>query len=373
MPLDISLEERAPDDVIQFEHGLVKNQESLASIINANPSILLVLNKFRQIVYANEALLEFLDLKNFDDVFGMRPGEALKCEHSTERPEGCGTTEFCKTCGALNAILTSQNDLTDIQECRIIQKETGEALDLRVWTTPLSVDEEQFTIFALQDISNEKRRAMLERIFFHDILNTAGNIRNYAILLKSAPPEEVQEFVEDLRRLSEGLIDEIQSQREITRAENGELTVKPVLFKPAELVEEVVAMYHRHETASGKKIEIKINHPGLSIVSDPTLLRRILGNMVKNALEASQSGDIITVAFEPGDQNVYFRVHNPSVIPPLVQLQIFQRSFSTKGTGRGLGTYSIKLLGERYLGGRVTFHSSEESGTVFCLSLPQQI
>ncbi len=373
MEIDPSLEERAPDDVIQLQIGMVKNQESLASIINANPSILLVLNKFRQVIYANEALLEFLDLKRFDDIYGMRPGEILQCEHASERPEGCGTTEFCKTCGALNAILTSQNDLTDIQECRIIQKDTGEALDLRVWTTPLSVDEEQFTIFALQDISNEKRRALLERIFFHDILNTAGNIRNYAILMKNAPSEEIQEFIEDLRRLSEGLIDEIQSQREITRAENGELTVKPVLFKPSELIEDVTAMYHRHETATGKKIEVNISHPGLSIISDPTLLRRILGNMIKNALEASQPGDTITIACEPDEKNVYFRVSNPSVIPPLVQLQIFQRSFSTKGTGRGLGTYSIKLLGERYLGGRVTFHSGEGTGTIFCLSLPQQI
>jgi signal transduction histidine kinase len=44
---------------------------------------------------------------------------------------------------------------------------------------------------------------------------------------------------------------------------------------------------------------------------------------------------------------------------------VFQRSFSTKGTGRGLGTYSIKLLTERYLGGRVWFESAEGHGTTF--------
>jgi sensor histidine kinase regulating citrate/malate metabolism len=51
-------------------------------------------------------------------------------------------------------------------------------------------------------------------------------------------------------------------------------------------------------------------------------------------------------------------------------LQIFQRSFSTKGAGRGLGTYSIKLLGERYLHGTVSFASSAEQGTIFQISLP---
>lgn len=44
---------------------------------------------------------------------------------------------------------------------------------------------------------------------------------------------------------------------------------------------------------------------------------------------------------------------------PKLLLRIFQRSFSTKGAkGRGLGTYSMKLFGETYLGGQVSFRSS---------------
>ena len=60
----------------------------------------------------------------------------------------------------------------------------------------------------------------------------------------------------------------------------------------------------------------------------------------------------------------------PGVIPPDDQLQIFQRSFSTKGRGRGLGTYSIRLLGEAYLGGAVSFTSTQRTGTTFRIELP---
>ena len=64
-------------------------------------------------------------------------------------------------------------------------------------------------------------------------------------------------------------------------------------------------------------------------------------------------------------------MHNGGVIPPEVQARIFQRSFSTKAArGRGLGTYSMKLLGERYLGGEVSFVSTPETGTVFSIRLP---
>ena len=92
--------------------------------------------------------------------------------------------------------------------------------------------------------------------------------------------------------------------------------------------------------------------------------------MVKNALEASGNGQTVTLACGVDGNSVWFEVHNPAFMPRNVQLQIFQRSFSTKGDGRGLGTYSIKLLTEQYLGGRVWFETDEVRGTVFKVSLP---
>ena len=64
-------------------------------------------------------------------------------------------------------------------------------------------------------------------------------------------------------------------------------------------------------------------------------------------------------------------VHNLAVMPRSTQLQMFQRSFSTKGNDRGLGTYSIRLLTERYLKGEVSFTSDEAKGTTFILRLPK--
>jgi sensor histidine kinase regulating citrate/malate metabolism len=58
-------------------------------------------------------------------------------------------------------------------------------------------------------------------------------------------------------------------------------------------------------------------------------------------------------------------------MPKEVQLQLFQRSFSTKGRGRGIGTYSIKLLTEKYLRGKVDFISNEGTGTTFNLYFPK--
>jgi len=58
-------------------------------------------------------------------------------------------------------------------------------------------------------------------------------------------------------------------------------------------------------------------------------------------------------------------------MPEAVQLQMFQPSFSTKGAkGRGIGSYSVKLLTEKYLQGKVWFVSREPEGTTFFVALP---
>ena len=71
---------------------------------------------------------------------------------------------------------------------------------------------------------------------------------------------------------------------------------------------------------------------------------------------------------------VTFLVWNRVCIPDEVALRIFQRHFSTKEeSGRGLGTFAMKLLGERVLGGQVSFTSTEQDGTTFRFRLPTKI
>jgi sensor histidine kinase regulating citrate/malate metabolism len=93
--------------------------------------------------------------------------------------------------------------------------------------------------------------------------------------------------------------------------------------------------------------------------------------MVKNALEASPSKATVSLSFQEKNDSIQFSVFNSSWISREVQLQLFKRSFSTKGAGRGIGTYSMKLLGEKYLKGKVWFQSSPEKGTTFFIAIPQ--
>jgi signal transduction histidine kinase len=140
-----------------------------------------------------------------------------------------------------------------------------------------------------------------------------------------------------------------------------------------EMLEELAVVYRRHEAAEGKKVEISADCESAAFRSDQTLLQRILGNMLKNALEATSAGEKVTLGARGDGDGIELWVHNPTFMPRDVQLQVFNRSFSTKGTGRGIGTYSMRLLASKYLGGSVDFTTSSEDGTTFRVRLSREI
>ena len=181
--------ERASAEEITRQARLFAGGKLLGILPNAVPCILIAVNEFRQIVFANERLLELLSAQERQaGVLGRRPGEVLGCLHAFEDDNGCGTSESCSTCGAVHAILSSQGGAADVKECRITRGAGGEALDLRVWTTPVAVDGESFTILAALDIAHEKRRQSLEHIFLHDICNVAYGLSWYADFSRRRPP-----------------------------------------------------------------------------------------------------------------------------------------------------------------------------------------
>lgn len=371
LPTQFAPAERASDEQIQRDAESYLSQTLMTSMLDAVPNVLLVLNNERQTVFANEACLRLLNLPDRNEALGQRPGELVGCAHAAETEGGCGTTEFCRNCGAANAILSSLKGVESSQECRITLR-NGEALDLQASAKPLEMNNSRFTVFTLTDISGEKRRRVLERIFFHDVLNTAGILSMSTDIIKRHP-SEAPELIDDMFRVSHQLIDEIQSQRDLAAAESGELAPRPTAIIATDFIENLVQQYAHHQVAEGKQLQFVPNDQTLTFTTDRTLLGRIIGNMLKNALEAAHPGDTVTASYSFDAAEVTFAVHNPTYMPKNVQLQVFNRSFSTKGAGRGLGTYSMKLLSERYLGGRVWFESSEEQGTTFYATYPLKL
>ncbi len=366
--------ERTADKDIQEHSRQLKENSTLTTVLNAMPQQVAILDENRQIIAVNEKLLNNFGADQIDQILGRRTGELLNCKFSDLTPGGCGTTEACRNCGAGNAILAAQKGESTTNACQITTADNSEALDLCVTASPAQFEGRTLTIVSVRDIAAENRRKVLERTFFHDVLNAAGGASGIAnLLIEAEDMDEVREFAPLLVSVTDQLIAEIHSQRDMLAAERGDLTVKAEACDPEKILLEVMGTYANHQVAEGRQLKLVPFKGDQEIQTSKPLLLRILGNMVKNALEATAVGETVKVGGDFTDGVCCLWVNNPTVIPRATQLQIFNRSFSTKGQGRGIGTYSIRLLGEKYLGGRVSFDSQEPDGTTFRIQLPLRL
>lgn len=367
--------ERTDYSEILFQNEFINSFEIVVKMLESYPQIGMIIDSNRQIIAANKNALRFLDNSSLLEVLGKRLGEALNCVNAYEMKAGCGTSIFCTECGAARSIKQTRETGTEsIYECRINTKKDSiiSALDLRVVTAPIELDNKVFLLLYIENIAAEKRKDALERVFFHDILNTAGVIKNIVdILPELEDKKELNSFIEILGNSSLQLLNEIQFQRMIINAEKNELAVEIKKYFANEILESAYKLYSKHNKAEGKIFTVEYLENDFQIETDKSILVRVLGNLIKNALEATDSGQKIKLFALNEKEIIKFCVWNEGVIPDDVQLQIFQRSFSTKAkSGRGLGTYSVKLFVENYLKGKVFFKSSESEQTYFTVELP---
>lgn len=364
---------RSHQENILNDYHYILNQKNIKTVLDALPYHVMLLDHNRQVVFLNKSVLTLLNIKPSESI-GKRPGELIKCIHANEMKYGCGTSKYCNYCGAGNAIVQSQTSDTMVTEdCRIISSDGDQwtSYEFSVSSYNLTVGEKIFSLFTMEDISDTKRRLILEKIFFHDLINSAGSLMGvYELLRESAGKDKQIELLDIASHLSREIVEEILSQRQILQAENNELIPEQRSNNSIKLMNSVVTRMTHHKVSTGKTITIDKNSDDVDFLTDRRIIRRVLINMAKNALEATEKGGEVSIKAKLDGQNIIFSVSNAGFIPEHIQLQIFQRSFSTKGNNRGLGTYSMKLLTEKFLKGKIYFDSTQEKGTTFHCVIP---
>ncbi|WP_316897605.1 ATP-binding protein [Pseudodesulfovibrio indicus] len=361
---------RLDKEAIARQHEGLR-QRSPSEFLNSFPLPMAVLNPLRQIVFCNELFLRTAGMTD-QDILGKRAGEAMRCIYAGDTKDGCGTASHCRVCGALQAVIEAiDKNRACERECQLlIQCESGiKARDLRVHASPWDTPDGTFYIVTIADIEDQKRRQTLERLFFHDILNTAGGAKGLTRLMLEDPEEDPREAAELLDSALFGLVEEIKKQKDLLLMEQGQFVPSPSDIEGLATVSGLAREFRAHPKSEGRTLVLAADAAEVTLSTDPILLRRALVNMLLNAVEATPAGGTVTIGVRPDNGDALFWVHNETVMDEQTRLQVFKRSFSTKGPGRGLGTYSIRMLTKNYLQGEVDFTSEEGAGTTFRIRL----
>ncbi|WP_417908863.1 sensor histidine kinase [Candidatus Electronema sp. PJ] len=368
--------ERTDEETLAAEIDFAGRNPVICGLLSSVGGMLAVLDEHRQLVALNDEFLQMLGVDHPAHVLGLRPGEALHCLHAHKEPGGCGTSKYCSTCGAAIAIVSSlKQDEPEERLCAFSALKDGKTVDaaLLVKSRPIHMEEKRFLLLFVQDVTRQQQRAALERTFFHDMNSMLGLLAGAAELMVQ---DEHTQLAEMVQRTSMRLAKEVAVHRyliEQSTAALPELTLKEVSAQ--EILEELRSFFASYTVAYQKEMYFPEQAPATSIRTDLSLLLRVVCNMITNALEAcctdADPNAGVKVWLEQENGELVFRVWNAQVIPTDTARRIFQLHFSTKGgEGRGIGAYSMKLLGEKLLGGAVSFTSSTQEGTVFRFALP---
>ncbi|MGM0497485.1 MAG: sensor histidine kinase [Bacteroidota bacterium] len=362
----------------EAKYSDIFNDRFLKEFLQTLPYATAILDEENKIILANKVKLDGAKDISVEEFFGHSPGSALNCIHARNPGGPCHNEGVCKFCGLPNALLLAQKqDKKIVQETNItieLADKTEKSYDVELHASPFPYNDEKFILLTIIDISEQKRKRALERIFFHDVINKIGSLQN---IIEMLTDKEYQEEKEELTGLSKDIIkdlnEEILQQKNLMAAESGDLEIHSTQINTREIIEESISQLVQYPDSQNIKIEISPDTPFINFSTDPVILKRILINMLKNAIEASKTGNKVIIGSKEKDRRILFWVQNYSYIPENNQIKIFDRTYSTKGKDRGLGTYSMKLLGEQYLKGKVFFTTGRQEGTTFYIDLPEKL
>jgi hypothetical protein len=145
--------ERTSEELINRRTAILASTPLVGALLNATSDAILIVDDHRQIVFASNNFAPLLPAGDLRSIIGLRPGESLGCVYS-HVCEGCGTSEQCRECGAVEAILAGLNGDGSAGECVLTRcnKEVTESFHLHVKSTPLTFNGDRFAIVAFSDI-----------------------------------------------------------------------------------------------------------------------------------------------------------------------------------------------------------------------------
>ncbi len=364
---------RETTENIKKQVKFISQHQFVKGLMSVVQGLFAVLNNKRQIIALNDHLLYQLGASDTEEILGLRLGESVHCVHAKDTAAGCGTGPYCSSCGAAISMVSAlKNKTSKSKVCSIRAQQNGKEDNLyfKVKSTYLELEEEQLILIFMEDITYKQKIAELERVFFHDIKNKMSGIINGCEILKMQAAEN-KEVVDVIYDLTYQMVREIEFQRRMINENNIDLKIDRVSVNLQNIYKEIERTFYNHSVADHKILKIPRGIKEFQFVSDMSIIIRVLTNMVKNAFEATEKGGFVSVNHSISDHHITFSVWNDGKIEDAIADQIFNRNFTTKQKpGHGFGTFSMKLLGEKILGGKVDFNTDASEGTTFQFDIP---
>lgn len=330
------------------------------TLANAAYDSLMVLNEDYRIIAINNAA---------EDLFGVT------------RPIGQHITEVTRT-----------EEFVPLLDDALLNSEVLEEqvqIEKRVYRVRVQVvrrEDHLFLALALQDVTelvrlNRARRDMVANIS-HELRTPIANIRLIidSLFHEQDKPKRKQSTsaLRAIARETDSLLWLVQELLDLSMIESGQAILRMVDTSLTVIIDE--AIERMEDQASLRDVHIVSTAPsGLQVLADADQVRRVLLNLVHNAIKWSPAGETITITAEASDEEVTVSVlDNGPGVPEDQTERIFERFYQvdpsrSKGDGTGLGLAICKHIVEAH-GGHIWAEGNQHGGGgrfSFTLLLPK--
>jgi signal transduction histidine kinase len=192
--------------------------------------------------------------------------------------------------------------------------------------------------------------------------------------LSSLTPERTTKFIEIIDKQSQRISRLVDDMLDITRIENGRLTIKPDLFDLNSVVAQVLEAFQGE--FESKKITVEFHEDGqLMGYWDQYRIEQVVVNLITNAIKYGSSRPVSLKTFRENEMAVLTVKDQGLGISPQDKERIFDRfERAVSGgniSGLGLGLFISRQIVELH-DGALTVISEPDNGSEFKLELPLQ-
>jgi len=196
----------------------------------------------------------------------------------------------------------------------------------------------------------------------HDLRGPIQAIKSNLYLLRKSPEkaEERLKAIDDAANRMGAMVEELRTKIRDT----------PLAVQAVDLADLAGLCLKETPVPPGVKTQLVVGAELDSAMLDPSKMRRLLDNLVRNALEAMPEGGNLAISAERVGSEAVIKVSDTGVgIPEEAMRRLFKPFNTTKNGGLGLGLAYCKMAVEAH-GGSITAESKVGEGTTFTVTLP---
>jgi signal transduction histidine kinase len=224
-----------------------------------------------------------------------------------------------------------------------------------------------------QLLRRQLQQERLNLLLVHDLkapLNSIGLLAQGLLRGKGLASSD-REAVEEIWRQARGMASMVLDLLDIGKAREGKLTADRQSVDLRELIEQLLLGFRAIARSHDVELQSSIFVPPFRI--DEKLLRRLLANLIDNALEHAPRGSTVQVIASPKPNSCEIRVVDAGPGIPIESrahvFEAFSRAGKARGDRRGLGLNFCRLAAEAH-GGHIRVEDGSP-GCIMCVELPR--